>query len=156
MNRKRMFPLAFIAGVSAMIFLLPEKLSAQLPDEDLTVVVTSASGTERYLESYSHVLDRAGLGPNQTVALTLQFSSGHKGKPVMVSALDGGGLAASNGMENLLVGEDGTVALSFQAGAAPGLYRLLVQLGVNAYRLEFYVLDLVHPQDNPPRLQIVN
>lgn len=139
-----------------MIYLQAEKNYAQAPPETPTAVITSASGAARHLLSHQHILDRVGLGPNQVVTVTLQFPSDTQGKPVMVGALDGGGLTANVGMENLFVDEDGTVVFSFQAGAAPGLYRLIVQLGANDYRLEFYVLDLDHPQNNPPRVQIVN
>jgi hypothetical protein len=55
----------------------------------------------------------------------------------------------------LLIGEDGAARFQFHAGASPGLYRLMIQLEADTYQLEFYVLNLNHPEQNPARLQIV-
>ena len=106
--------------------------------------------------SHDRVVDRAGLGREQVVTVTLQFPTEMAGNPVMVAPIDGGQVTAFNGTNGLFVGNDGTVAFSFQAGRAPGLYRLIAQLGANDYRLEFYVLDPDHPDKNPPRVRIVD
>lgn len=157
MINKRLFYLACLAAI-ALLYIPCEKLSAQTisPGNSLAAVITSASGAERHLLTQDYIVDRVGLGPNQVVAVTLQFPTALGGKPVAVTPFDGGEATANYGMENLAVGRDGTVSFSFQAGWSPGLYRLGVQLDAYDYRLEFWVLDPGNPQRNPPRLQIVN
>lgn len=145
-------------GAFSITYLGAGKIAAQssIPGSALQATITSASGAERQLLSHDYVVDRVGLGPNQVVTVTLQFPSDLRGEPVALAPIDGGEVTADEGIENLIVGEDGSVSFSFQAGRGPGLYRLLVETGTIAYRLEFWVLDLTHAEKNPPHAQIIN
>lgn len=157
MINKHLLYLACIGAIAILDF-PPGKLAAQTisPGNWLSAVITSASGTERHLLTYDYIVERVGLGPNQVVTVTLQFPTAIRGKPVTVTPYDGGEATSDEGMENLVVGDDGMVSFSFQAGWSPGLYRLRVQLEAYDYQLEFWVLDLGNQQRNPPRLQVVN
>ena len=153
------YSVVFLATV-AMIYFHPGKLCAQSPpalpaDGSLRAIITSQSGAERYLFSQQYALGRVGLAPNQLVTVTLQFSSDQRGNLVEIGSLDGGAVTVDNVSQSLTVREDETASFGFQAGFTPGVYRLLVQFGATQYRLQFYVLDLVHPQNNPPRVRIV-
>lgn len=157
MKTRQLFSLTCI-GALCITYLGAGRIAAQssTPGSTLQATITSASGAERHLPSHNYVVDRVGLGPNQMVTVTLQFPTDLSGKPVRVASLDGGEATADHRMEDLFVGEDGTLAFYFQAGSGPGLYRIMVHQEGDDYRLEFWVLDPDHPQNNPPRVRIVD
>ena len=86
--------------------------------------------------------------------VTLQCPSAQKGDAVLVSSLDGGEITAPAGI--LRVAPDGTVFFHFRAPGLPGNYRVLVQFAGQEQVLNFYVLDTEHPNNNPPRVKIVD
>jgi hypothetical protein len=141
-----------------MIHLSAGQLAAQssTPGSGLQATITSDSGAERYLLSYDYMLGRAGLAPEQLVTVTLQFPTKQAGKPVSAASLDGGKVSLTRDASELLIAENGEARFQFQGGASPGLYRLMIQLEADTYELEFYVLNLAHPELNPARLQIVD
>lgn len=155
MNTRKLLANAFVATVFAVACLAPPTLSAQSPVTPVGVVVTSASGAERQLPGSDYNLGRAGLSPEQSVTVKLQFPVQMKGKPVSVSSLDGGSVSSVDGASSLSVSEDGTAPFQFHAGHQPGLYRVVILFGAAFYHLEFYVLDLQNTDRNPPRVQVV-
>lgn len=152
---KSLFPL-FAATVFAVASLAPSTISAQSPEIPVSVLVTSASGAERQLVGSDYNLGRAGLSPEQSVTVTLQFPEGtEKGLPVGVSSLDGGSVSSVNGAPDLRIDGYGTAPFQFHAGRQPGLYRLIIMFGSASYYLEFFVLHPPNTQRNPPRVQAV-
>ena len=162
MTTKKLFFGACLIAAFATICLPAVKLCAQSPplsassqpsDSGLDVTIKSGSGKERYPLSQDGRIDRIGLRPGQTVAIKLKFKGKKTGQPLSVSSLDGGELS---GRDSLSLSSDGNAQFSYQGGPAPGLYRLLVQIGAEEYWFEFYVLDLNNPQNNPPRVRVVD
>lgn len=157
MNTNNIPLAAAIAAAFAVTWLLPKTLFAQSsPAIPVAVLVTSASGAERQLVGSDYNLGRAGLSPEQSVTVTLQFPQQDlKGQPVSVSSLDGGSVSSVDGASDLRISEYGTAPFQFHAGRQPGLYRLVIMFGAASYYLEFFVL---HPQNaarNPPNVQVV-
>jgi hypothetical protein len=72
----------------------------------------------------------------------------------VVRALDGGDIIPA--ADVLKVGPDNTVSFNYHGGNLHGLYRVMVLVGGAEQLLEFYVLDLVRPGNNPPRIRIVD
>jgi hypothetical protein len=139
-----------------MIHLGAGKIAAQSSTPvSATATITSASGAKRELPSYDEMLGRAGLAPEQLVTVKLQFPTNTVGKSVNVASLDGGIVSLLDNATQLLIAANGTARFQFQADASPGLYRVMIQVEADTYRLEFYVLDLNHPERNPARLTIV-
>jgi len=108
------------------------------------MIATNGAGVEKHLFSHNGVVDQLVVNPNQAVPVTLQFPLDKAGTRVAVGSLDGGEVNGSN-----LVLPTGKLVFTFR-GQSPGLYRLLVQLPAEQYRLEIYVIDPNRPRN--PRL----
>ncbi|HZE57540.1 MAG TPA: hypothetical protein VE031_06780 [Chthoniobacterales bacterium] len=91
--------------------------------------------------------DRVGLGHDQTVEITVQYSTADAGQGITVEALDGGAIVAP--AKNLIVAADGTIHFKFRAGHQPGVYQIALGNGVQELGLQFWVLDEEHPANNP-------
>lgn len=141
-----------VAPLSAQEFVQPEAIASSLQ----SAIITSGSGATRPLRTHLGFVGRVGLAPNQVVTVTLQFPAELKNKPVIVGLLDGGEINPHlSGPVPIVVAADGTGSFVYKGGHALGLYRVLVRLETEEYRLEFRVLDPVNLQNNPPRHQIV-
>lgn len=125
----------------------------QPADESLRVTVTSASGAARHPLHHRGLVDRVGLAPGQTVSVNLVFPGKTTGTAVTASALDGGVLS---GHENLATSAEGVVQFSYQAGSLPGCYRVAAEIAGQEYILEFYVVDLNNPGNNPTPVRVVD
>lgn len=123
-------------------------------DGSLNAVIGSNSGRERHLTGHNGYIGRAGLRPGQPVRVTIDCPASVKGESVFVSSPDGGRVVPPN--EALKIKPDRTVSFVFQAGDEHGLYRVYIEAGGQQHLLEFYVLDLEHPGNNPPRVRIVD
>jgi hypothetical protein len=155
MKKRPFLYLAFL-GAICMIHLGTGRIAAQSSTPvSATATITSASGEERHLPNYDDMLGRVGLAPEQVVTVTLQFPANRAGKPVNAGSLDGGNVSLLDNASQLLIATNGTARFQFQADASPGLYRVIIQLEADTYRLEFYVLNLTHPEKNPARLTVV-
>jgi hypothetical protein len=154
-SQKSLLCLALLLAIASQSFSQSgESSPAPSSNEDaLQVVITSARGRARHLRSHGKMADRVGLRPAQRVAITLQLPESYAGQPVDIGPLDGGEIV---GREGTSVRADGRFRCGFQAPSAPGLYRIFAQIGPEQYLLEFYVLDLVRPERNPPRVRIVD
>ncbi len=134
-------------------------LAAQPPptstaNESVTAVIASSSGRERRLNGQNGYIGRAGLRPRQPVRVRLGFPVELAGGSAVVLSPDGGALLPPQ--EAVKIKADGTVSFLFEAGAHHGLYRVFVEVLGQRHLLEFYVMDLENPRNNPPRLRIVD
>jgi hypothetical protein len=130
--------LAFLASIcfwsiQPSVFAAPPVPETTPPP--LEMIATNGAGVEKHLFSHNGVVDQLVVNPNQAVPVTLQFPLDKAGTRVAVGSLDGGEVNASN-----LVLPTGKLTFTFR-GQSPGLYRLLVQLPTEQYRLEIYVID---------------
>ena len=154
MRTKRLLPALLLAAFAA-IYLPAIKLTAQsqgTADDAIEVTIKSGSGKERYPLTHDGFVDRIGLAPGQVVSVKLKFKGATSGQALTVSSLDGGTVS---GADSPSLSSNGTAHFDYEAGPAPGRYRLLVQLETKEYWFEFYVLDLNNPQNNPPRVRVV-
>ena len=144
--------LAFLAS----LLIVPSGTSfAQEPPEEnpLEVEITSASNAKRNPLNQNGFVSRIGLRPGQVISIGLKFNEERTGEQLIVSSPDGGVLS---GHDNLSISSTSNASFSYQAGAAPGLYRIVLQTASEEYLFEFYVLDLTDPTKNPPRVRIVD
>jgi hypothetical protein len=121
--------------------------------ESLGLTVNSKSGT---LVETSIVYGAAvpiGLQPNQTVDVSVQFPAERAGESIPLSVWDGGKISTAN--KDALVGSDGRLTFAFQAGSAPGLYRVVLQPASEEYCVRFWVIDPNQPEKKP-RLSLAN
>jgi hypothetical protein len=122
-------------------------LQAQVPDDDPTATITFDSNQSVAVNSNGRVFDLVGLQPSETVAITVQFSTQIAGHILEVEPRDGG--CVSSGTSTLLVADDGTISFQFQGGFSPGRYQVSIRDGAQEIALQFWVLDLANPQNNP-------
>lgn len=151
--------LANAALAAVFVLLCTPDLAAQSPptsagNESVSAVIASNSGRERRLHGQNGYIGRAGLRPRQPVRVSLGFPVELAGSSAVVWSPDGGAIMSAQ--EALKIKADGTVSFLFEAGAHHGLYRVFVELVGQRHLLEFYVLDLENPGNNPPRLRIVD
>ena len=94
--------------------------------------------------------DQLGLNPGQTVNITVWFPAELAGQIIIAEPLDGGTLFIPE--TGLVIATDGTVLFQFQAGDWPGACRVAVHQPDDQNLLNFWVIDLEHPENNPPGL----
>jgi hypothetical protein len=99
------------------------------------------------LSSKEGIFDLVGVAPDQWVSLTVQYPLSEIGHRITVEPLDGGHIITSLGI--LLVGPDGVIHFQFQAGHFPGLNHVALHDAGREVGLQFWVLDLQHPERNP-------
>jgi hypothetical protein len=137
--------LAFLAGFCFLSLQTSSVLATPPVPEttppSLEMIATNGGGEEKHLFSHNGVVSQLVVNPNQAVPVTLQFPVDKAGTRVAVGCLDGGEV---NG--NDLILPTGKLNFTFR-GESPGLYRLLVQLPIEQYRLEIYVIDPKHPRN---------
>jgi hypothetical protein len=80
---------------------------------------------------------------NESVAIALPVPPGATDASLQAIALDGGRIMTGASVTN------GVVAISFQAGAQPGLYRVLVSGAGPTVTLQFWVPALQETAVNP-------
>jgi hypothetical protein len=111
----------------------------------LEVIATNGAGKETHGSSINGIVPMVMVRQNQTVPVTLQFPTDAAGRPVGITALDGGTI--SGGTPAIL--PTGKFVFTFSPGAAPGRYRVLVRMSVEEHLLEFYVVDPANPSSRP-------
>ena len=95
------------------------------------------------------ISDLIGLQPNQTVNISVQLPKKNAGHAITANLLDGGGIIGSN---KLIVASDGTLTLRFQASAQVGISQVSLRDGAREVGIQFWVLDTLNPQNNPPAI----
>jgi hypothetical protein len=148
MNTKQFFSAA-LAAVFAVIYLPAENVSAQTQDGNVSstpidMVVNGGTTEESMQTSQFGIMEPVGLRQDEQLAITLSVSSSKINNPVGIAPLDGGEISPSG---PLYVGSNATVSFTFKGGNIPGRYRLVVTIGSEQYRLQFYV---VKPQSMAP------
>ena len=94
--------------------------------------------------------EKVGIQPQQIVDVTFQYPVALAGRSLAVEPLDGGLVLTPP--QDLKIGANGTVALRFKAGTAPGLYQVRVHYDAQPVTLQFWVIDAAHLEDTPPVL----
>jgi len=142
-----------LAVFASATFFLSEQLLAQTVDATATVQATIqfSNGQSVTVTDFSNLI---GVQPNDFVNITIQFTPDAIGEPVIVEALDGG--PVSTGSSIRVVEADGSLSFAFLAAANPGPKSIGIRGGAGTFRLQFWVLDLANPQNNPPVITAVN
>jgi hypothetical protein len=96
--------------------------NAQEPEGALSDEITFGDGGEIQEYSIKGKFAPVALNALETTDVRLQFSTSLAGAPVIMQALDGGGLSG----ESATIDDTGTASFQFQAADQPGLYRILV------------------------------
>jgi hypothetical protein len=148
----RLVGLAFLASINLSITSAVLGQSA-LPSPgaglafDATATISFGGSQSVTATSNGAVFDRVGLQPNQVVDVTVQFPPEKSGHTIIVEPLDGGCLIGPT--NKLVVAADGTFSFRFQAGRDSGDYQVSFHDGAQEIGLQFWVLDLQNPQNNP-------
>lgn len=100
--------------------------------------------------SDGRAFELVGLEANDVVDVTVQFPADKAGHTIRIEPLDGGCVVSAN--DAVFVAADGTVNFRFQAGNSSGRYQISLHDGAEEIGLQFWVLDLVNPQNNPRTL----
>jgi hypothetical protein len=109
----------------SVIFLWPgsyQIANAQEPEGALSDEITFGDGEEIQEYSTKGKFAPVTLEPMGTTDVRLQFSTSLAGAPVIMQALDGGGLSGESGT----IDDTGKTSFQFQVSHYPGLYRVLV------------------------------
>ena len=114
-------------------------------EEPLQMIVDYGQGNLKRRVTHGGVMEPIGVPANQQVAITLQFLRKRAGRAVTIGRLDGGEIDLQG---PATISADGSVLFHFQAGAAPGVYRLLVQ-GPEQYQISLYAVDPNRPTRAP-------
>jgi len=145
-NRAAFLVTIFLYALTSSVLSAASLTPGNIP---LELIATNGGGVEKHLFCHNGVVDQLVVNPNQAVPVTLQFPADKAGTPVAVGSLDGGEVTGGK----VVILPTGKLIFTFR-GQSPGLYRLLVQLPTEQYRLEFYVIDPNRPRH--PRLRTAN
>jgi hypothetical protein len=131
-------------ALAASICSTPWQLRGQAT-VDVSATVQFSSGQTLTVIDFS---DYIGVQPGDVINVTVHFSSDKAGHALSIEALDGSQIIrASNGAR---VASDGTFRFSFQATTNAGRNEISLRDGPHVLTLQFWVLDLQNPQNNPP------
>lgn len=148
-------PVIASAAVAIVLQLSTPELSIASPDKvidsDPSAAITFADAKSLKVKSKGDRFGLVGVNAGETVNVQLQFSPTLATSSIVIQALDGGVVPASD-QENA-VGADGKASMRFQAGTQPGLYRVLMNVGGTISTLQFWVADATSPAANPPVLK---
>lgn len=123
------------------------------------VLPTAAYAISR---SVNGLFQRVGLSPDQVAQVTVQYPSTQSLQFVKAEAMDGG-LVAVNIPGPLqtstfgpfgggVINANGVFTFTFKAGHTPGLYQVRLRQSDQVLALRFWVLDSMHPKNNPPAI----
>lgn len=127
--------------------------SRQIP-ADATVSIDPGTGQLVTVSCHNGNFERVGLRHDQTVDVTVQYSTAATGQSITVEPLDGGQVVAA--AKKLLVGADGAIHFKFRVGHTPGIYQVALRNGGQELGLQFWVTDEANPRNNPPVANPVN
>jgi hypothetical protein len=121
--------------------------SRQVPI-DATASIDPGTGPLVTISCHKGSFERVGLRHDQTVDITVQYSTAAAGQAITVEPLDGGQIIAAP--KNLIVGADGAIQFKFRVGHTPGIYQVALRKGGQELGLQFWVTDEANPRNNPP------
>lgn len=138
------------------------------PPKGIHAVITRASGEFVIAPLNNGIFELIALLPDETVAITIRYpvapavklpATGEPdyaarsiatGEPIAAEALDGGTVTLpGNGLK---WSSSKTVSFLFKAAHAPGLNQVAVRHQAVELGLQFWVLDLQNPENNPAPL----
>jgi flagellar hook protein FlgE len=125
----------------------PSAIKSRRVPADATASIDVGTGVLVTAYSRHGSFDRVGLRHDQTVDITVQYSTANAGQTITVEPLDGGQIVAP--AKNLVVGNDGAIHFKFHAGHQPGVYQIALRNGGQELGLQFWVRDEDHPGNNP-------
>lgn len=125
-------------GVYLCTIPLPERAAAVEPRARATI--TFENGASIRIHSGREQFRPIEIRPGETVQIQLQLPPGLANTLVAIQALDGG---LTSG--DVVIAQDGTASIAFQAGVQPGLYRVLLM----AARGRSATLQFSVPTPNP-------
>jgi hypothetical protein len=143
-----------LAGLASVMFCSAPYALAQVANDPATrekrpiVAICFADGKSLTTSAEGGLSDLVALQPDEVVKLQLNFPLSAAKQRIVVQSLDGG---FASGTENT-VDADGTLNVTFQAGASPGLNRILVINQGTSSILRFWVTNTSDPTANPPQL----
>ena len=145
---------AGLAALASVMSCSATYVSAQVPNDPATrekrpvVTISFADGKSFTTSAEGGLSDLVALQPDEVVSLQLTFPLSAAKQRIVVQSLDGG---FASGTENT-VDADGTLNVTFQAGASPGLNRILVINQGTSSILRFWVINTSDSTANPPQL----
>ena len=143
-----------LAALASVMFCSVRYASAQMANDPVTrekrpvVAISFADGKSLTTSAEGGLSDLVALQPDEVVNIQLNFSLSAAKQRVVVQSLDGG---FASGTKNI-ADADGTLNVTFQAGASPGLNRILVINQGTSSILRFWVINTSDPTANPPQL----
>ncbi len=158
---KSFLSLARLASLSLLLLASSHQLAAQikppidpgdLGQSGLGPVAVIGWADGRWLTATAErgVSGLVGVQPGEIVTVQLSFPLTLAGQRFVAESLDGGALTADQPLS--VINPDGTVNLTFKAGALPGLNRVAVQTGGQISLLRFWVLDPTNRTSHPALL----
>jgi hypothetical protein len=146
--------LTVLAALASVMFCSAPYASAQVANDPATrekrpvIAISFADGKSLTTFAEGGLSDLVALQPDEVVNIQLNFSLSAAKQRVVVQSLDGG---FASGTKNT-VDADGTLNITFQAGASPGLNRILVINQDTSSILRFWVINTSDPTANPSQL----
>ena len=110
-----------------------------------SLTISFSNGASVIFHSARDRFNPVGIFPGEAVDIDLAVSPSLAGTHLYLEALDGGAVT-----QDVVIAADGTAEMTFQAGMQVGLYRLMAVARGKTAMLQFWVLDLQHPENNPP------
>ena len=92
--------------------------------------------------------EAVALYPGKPVDIVVTFSASRAGHAIAADPLDGGSIIGSH--HGLVVAPDGTISFKFKPGNQPGVSQIVLRDGGTEFGLQFWVIDLTNPANNPP------
>ncbi len=127
--------------------------SRQVPT-DATASIDPGTGPLVTISCRKGNFERVGLRHDQTVDITVKYSTAAAGQAITVEALDGGQIIAAP--KKLIVGSDGAIHFKFRVGHQPGIYQVALHNGAQELGLQFWVTDEANPRNNAPVVNAAN
>jgi len=146
--------LTVLAALVSVMFCSAPYASAQVANDPATrekrpvIAISFADGKSLTTSAEGGLSDLVALQPDEIVNLQLNFPLSAAKQRIVVQSLDGG---FASGTKNTADAE-GTLNVTFQAGASPGLNRILVINQGTSSILRFWVINTSDPTANPPQL----
>jgi hypothetical protein len=133
---------------------VPPNMPTAPPNLAVAVVTYGSTGGFAVSRCPKGIFELVAVQPDQTVQVTIQYPASQALQTVLAETLDGGAITFPAG--GSVIGADGTLSFTFQAGHDPGLNQVSLRAGVQELGLQFWVLDTQNPQNNPLALSPSN
>jgi hypothetical protein len=151
-DRRRLFGLIALISVSLVrtSFVCAQSPTAATTIASATLTINFGGDQLVAATIQQGISDLVGLQPNQVVDVTVQLPAKRAGRTIIVHPLDGGRVIGAT--NKLVVEADGTISFRFQASGQAGTSQVSLRDGGRELGLQFWVFDLLNPQNNPPAI----